>query len=418
MAKPVTGLTQFQNNTVNSLVNLDNNFTAITNALNDPLSYSNYAADSGAVNAIAITLTNYNMSGYTDGQVFFVKVGFTNTSSATTLNVNGFGAKTVYRQDGTGLNIGDIIVGQIYEFIYNSGLNGFNSMTSTPSTTGYPIVLTASNAGTILNSLSNTSAGASARVELDLIAAGQVGLGNIVARFYSDNSTGSVYLIADETSGTGNPNLYLITTQPSTLMIFKTANVEAMRIASGATRALLIGTTTDNGVDRLQVNGTINTLGNNIKLGAGWTQQTPNANSWVSTADTTSGTTVGFDTAAGAINGMASNSSGTFTISAAGVYEVLWYGTIKSGNNNIAENFYFDPGASPSITIVGPTSTHPQPVSGAGANGAVFLYVTMRAILQTTAVNQTVKITCSSAFTNGSGNTPLAGQFITFTQIG
>jgi hypothetical protein len=414
MAKPVTGLTQFQNNTVNSLVNLDNNFTAITQALNDPLSYTNYAPDSGVVNNLAITLTNYNISSYIDGQAFYVKVGFTNTLTAPSLNVNGLGAKTIYRQDGTAINVGDLIVGEIYEFVYNSSLNGFNSLQNTPSVTAYPIVLTASNAGTILNSLSNTNTGSVARVELDLSAAGQPGLSSISARIYADNATGSAHIVADGSGFGSNPvNLYIEAPLTLSLIIFKVALAESARFGYSSVRPLLIGTQTDNGVDRLQVNGTITTLNNQLKLGSSWIQQTNNANAWFNSAATSSGSIVVFNTASGAINGLASNSSGTITIFSAGIYEVVYSGVIITDSNNHNYNYYFGGTAD---TIVGPTSTSPQTLYIAGANGAVYGYLTMRATVQTTVSSRTLTVSCATAF--GAANTAQPGGFITLTQIG
>lgn len=123
MAKPVAGINVFQNNTTNALSNLDANFSNIVSAINDPASYTNYGIDIGSANAYVVTLTGYNFLSYTNGQVFAVDIANTNTISAATLNINGLGAKQIYRQDGTPLAAGDLTAGNIFQFFYNSSLN-------------------------------------------------------------------------------------------------------------------------------------------------------------------------------------------------------------------------------------------------------------------------------------------------------
>lgn len=88
-----------------------------------------YAADSGAANTIAITLTPAP-AAYTAGLAVEVKMNATNTG-ATTINVNGLGAKSV-QFGGVALVAGQLVAGQVYCFIYD-GTNFQLQTTSAPS---------------------------------------------------------------------------------------------------------------------------------------------------------------------------------------------------------------------------------------------------------------------------------------------
>lgn len=77
-----------------------------------------YAVDTGAVNAIAVSFTPA-MTAYAAGSVFYVKVIATNTG-ATTMNVDGVGARNVKVFTSTGLNnpsAGNLVANGIYEFV-------------------------------------------------------------------------------------------------------------------------------------------------------------------------------------------------------------------------------------------------------------------------------------------------------------
>jgi len=106
------------------MVLLDNNFSILANAINDPATYTNYALDTGSVNSVTITLAGYNLVGYLDGQVYSVKLANTSTAVGATLNVNGFGAKNIYDSFGNLVAAGMLVQGQIVSFIYSSTLNG------------------------------------------------------------------------------------------------------------------------------------------------------------------------------------------------------------------------------------------------------------------------------------------------------
>lgn len=82
-----------------------------------------YGVDSGTANAYAITLTPAPTS-YIDGMGVIAKIAHANTG-ASTLNVNGLGAKTIVNPDGTALSSGDLSAGGIYSLKYNSTTSNF-----------------------------------------------------------------------------------------------------------------------------------------------------------------------------------------------------------------------------------------------------------------------------------------------------
>lgn len=99
------------------------NGAAITSSDIASNTYS-YAADTGSVNALAITTSANSISVYANGQSVSVKVANTTTNSTPTLAVNALAAKNIYYSDGvTQLLAGSLILNNIYQFIYNSSLN-------------------------------------------------------------------------------------------------------------------------------------------------------------------------------------------------------------------------------------------------------------------------------------------------------
>jgi hypothetical protein len=100
------------------LSQLDTNYSQLAVAVNDALTYSNYFADTGAVNALVVTIVAPQTFGYTAGVSLDVKIGTTNTG-ATTINVNGLGIKNVTTQSIGALVSGQLIVGGIYTLKYD-----------------------------------------------------------------------------------------------------------------------------------------------------------------------------------------------------------------------------------------------------------------------------------------------------------
>ena len=85
---------------------------------------SNYAVDTGAANAYAVSVGAVAVTSYTDGLTINFKAAFANTG-ASTVNVNALGLKTIGRADGTALLVGDIVAGQILAVSYNATTGKF-----------------------------------------------------------------------------------------------------------------------------------------------------------------------------------------------------------------------------------------------------------------------------------------------------
>jgi len=81
-----------------------------------------YAADGGGTDSYAVTLIPA-LAAYANGQVINFKANTANTGSAS-LNVNGLGAKTIYKNNDQTLDDNDIEAAQIVTVVYNSSLNG------------------------------------------------------------------------------------------------------------------------------------------------------------------------------------------------------------------------------------------------------------------------------------------------------
>ena len=85
---------------------------------------AHYAVDTGAANAYVVALSYYSAVAYTDGMGITFKATNANTG-ASTLNINGLGAKLITRQDGSGLAAGDIPADKIVSVRYNSTSDNF-----------------------------------------------------------------------------------------------------------------------------------------------------------------------------------------------------------------------------------------------------------------------------------------------------
>lgn len=89
--------------------------------------------DSGAANAYVLAVT---LNAYATNMIVMIKAINANTG-ASTLNINGLGAKSILRQDGTALQSGDIVAGQWIELVYSGTdfrlLNQFINFASPPA---------------------------------------------------------------------------------------------------------------------------------------------------------------------------------------------------------------------------------------------------------------------------------------------
>jgi len=99
----------------------------------------NYQVDAGSTDDYAVTL-NPAITAYVDGQLFMFKANTINTGAAT-LDVNGVGAKSIYKNYNQSLDSGDIAAGQITLVVYDSGLDAFQLLSST-ATGIYPSIST------------------------------------------------------------------------------------------------------------------------------------------------------------------------------------------------------------------------------------------------------------------------------------
>ncbi|WP_199615561.1 hypothetical protein [Paenibacillus alkalitolerans] len=99
----------------------------LDNHIADYVRQPGYAVTTGSSNIYAITL-NPAPTSYVDGMGVAIKPNATNTG-ASTLNVNGLGAKPIKKQDGSDLNNFDFMLDAIYTLRYsataNSGAGAF-----------------------------------------------------------------------------------------------------------------------------------------------------------------------------------------------------------------------------------------------------------------------------------------------------
>ena len=136
-------ITQFENNTTNSLVALDNNFTTFGALVPIPCSVSGTNVLTLTQNAAGLVPTPV-ISGYTNGMLFTGIAAATSTS-VVTAQVGALAALNVYKDTLNGpaaLVAEEIIAGTAFSLRYDSALNsgagGFH-LTSTTANTFSPI---------------------------------------------------------------------------------------------------------------------------------------------------------------------------------------------------------------------------------------------------------------------------------------
>lgn len=99
------------------LSQLDANFSNVNATINNALTYSNFALDTGTANNYLIAITGQTTT-YATGLAFQFKAANTNTG-ASTLNVNSQGSISIVKTDGSALVAGDIISGGIVSVMYD-----------------------------------------------------------------------------------------------------------------------------------------------------------------------------------------------------------------------------------------------------------------------------------------------------------
>ena len=75
-------------------------------------------AAGGSADAYTLTL-NAGYSAYFDGMMFSCTIPAANATTTPTLNVNAIGAQTITDYAGNALNVGDLVVGGLYMFMYD-----------------------------------------------------------------------------------------------------------------------------------------------------------------------------------------------------------------------------------------------------------------------------------------------------------
>ena len=91
--------------------------TNLTNHIADYVRQPGYAVATGSANAYAVTL-NPAPTAYTEGMAVAVKINVDNTG-ASTINVNGLGAKAIKKPNGNDVSAGNLKAGSIYTLRYN-----------------------------------------------------------------------------------------------------------------------------------------------------------------------------------------------------------------------------------------------------------------------------------------------------------
>lgn len=121
---------------------------------------SNYAVDTGAANAYVISVSPSTLIAYADGLTLRFKSTNANTT-ASTINVNGLGLKTIVRPDNTSLVADDIYAGQICQISYNA-TTGVFQLALTPLAAVYQALAYANAAATSASTASSAAASAAA----------------------------------------------------------------------------------------------------------------------------------------------------------------------------------------------------------------------------------------------------------------
>lgn len=97
--------------------------TNLNNHIADYVRHPGYAAASGSANTYSVTLSPAP-SAYTDGMAVAIKINVNNTG-ASTLNVNGLGAKSIKKPNGSDVSAGNLRAGSIYTLRYNASSGNF-----------------------------------------------------------------------------------------------------------------------------------------------------------------------------------------------------------------------------------------------------------------------------------------------------
>src|SRR5882672_11315429 len=203
-------------------------------------------------------------------------------------------------------------------------------------------------------------------------------------------------------TGTGSVNIGTNTLTCGAIASTGASTLGSLTLAG----ALAMGGFSITGAANITASGTI--------TAANFVTTAVNAASFLAGANTSSGSIVNFNTSGTSSGSGITNAAGTITLANAGTYDVFFSGVFQnpSATSNVLSGIYFGGSAA---TIVGPVVANPQNVNIAGANGDVYGWLSMRAIVITNAPNQTLNVSSSLAF---SGNYLCVGgsTYITIRQ--
>lgn len=198
-------------------------------AKSDPSS-SIYGVDTGAENALVATVGS--IAALTDGMTIVVKAANAN-SGAASINVNGLGAKSIVRFDGTDLQQNDIRAGQAIQLTYNNTGSVFQVL---GAGTSNPI----SSAGTLTG----------ATLAANVLASSLKSVGKLeglrVARGSFDSGTAAF-------EGSVNSSNFNYSADEHTYL--RGGKAASDLILNDTGRQVLVGATTADGVSKLQVGG-------------------------------------------------------------------------------------------------------------------------------------------------------------------
>lgn len=171
-ARAYTWVTDKANSVKITASRFDEENDKFKDALNELAQYQRdgtitHYANTGGADALTATVLPAP-TAYTTGMWVRIKSSSANTTTTPTLNLNSLGAKTITRQDGTALNIGDISADGIHTYSYD-GTNfqlldpvapNIGSLGTATSATGTDfIAVYSSGSGTKRDSLNNVFGG-------------------------------------------------------------------------------------------------------------------------------------------------------------------------------------------------------------------------------------------------------------------
>lgn len=151
--------------------------------------YANYSADTGTANAYVLTLGSA-VTGYVDGLTVMFKAGAANTGAAT-VNINALGLKTITRSDGSVLQAGDILAGQIVQVSYSTTNGKFQLLASGAAVSALSAAASALSASNSASAASGSAIAASGSASNASTSASNAALSATVAANYAAALSGT-----------------------------------------------------------------------------------------------------------------------------------------------------------------------------------------------------------------------------------